>query len=254
MTGEATSPVTGPGTVSAVARWTPAEWRTFAAFLRRPALPTRVTGLRPAALGATLRLFALDLVLMALLIGLAALATAFGFRFPENAIDQLNLSPMWLGIIVVGAPLAEELAFRGWLSGRPGHVTALIALLVGIAIPIVSGPQAHPILVLGSMAIAVIVAIGLLFWLRKRPPFRFFSRHFAWFYAASALLFASAHLANYTVDASPILLLLVVPQLIAGLIFGYARVTYGLWSDMLLHMLHNGLLISLVVLEKGMAG
>ncbi len=245
MTGEATSP--------AVARWTPGEWRAFAGFLRRPALPSRVTGLRLAAVGATLRLFALDLLLMALLIGMAALATTLGFRFPENAIDQLDLSLLWLGIIVVGAPLAEELMFRGWLSGRPGHVTALVALLVGIAIPVMSGPQAHPVLVLGGMGIAVLVAIGLLLWLRGRPPFAFFSRHFAWFYAASALLFASAHLANYTAEASPILLLLVVPQLIAGLIFGYARVTHGLWSDMLLHMLHNGLLISLVVLEKGLS-
>ena len=250
MTGEATSPVTGP----ASARWAPGEWRDLAAFLRRPVLPERVTGIRLAALGATLRLFALDLVLMALLIGLAALATAFGFQLPENAIDQLDLGPLWLSIIVVGAPIAEELAFRGWLSGRPGHVTGLLAVLIGVAIPIVSGPQAHPVLVLGSMAIAVLVAVGLLFWLRRRPPFRFFSRHFAWFYAASALLFASAHLANYSEGASPILLLLVVPQLIAGLIFGYARVTYGLWSDLLLHMLHNGLLIALVVWERGLAG
>jgi membrane protease YdiL (CAAX protease family) len=253
MTGEATSPVTGPVTGPAVARWTPGEWRDFATFLRRPALPARVTGIRLAAVGATLRLFALDLLLMAILIGIAALATAFGFRLPENAIDQLDLGPLWLGVIVVGAPLVEELVFRGWLSGRPGHVTALAAVLIGIAIPIVSGPQAHPIRVVGSMAIAVLVAIGLLFWLRKRPPFQFFSRHFGWFYAASALLFASAHLANYAEGASPVLLLLVVPQLIAGLIFGYARVTYGLWSDILLHVLHNGLLIGLVVLEKGLS-
>jgi len=43
-----------------------------------------------------------------------------------------------------------------------------------------------------------------------------------------------------------------VPQLIVGLILGYARVTYGLWSDIALHMLHNGLLIGLVVLQKGL--
>jgi cyanate permease len=48
------------------------------------------------------------------------------------------------------------------------------------------------------------------------------------------------------------LIVLVVPQLIAGLIFGYARVTYGLWSDMMLHMMHNGLLVGLIVLSKGM--
>ena len=80
----------------------------------------------------------------------------------------------------------------------------------------------------------------------------FFARHFAWFYFASALLFAAAHLMNYADGMTLALLPLVVPQLIAGLIFGYARVTYGLWSDMLLHMMHNGLLIGLIVLSKGM--
>ena len=171
---------------------------------------------------------------------------------PENASDKIVLGPKWLAIIIVGAPIAEELVFRSWLSGRPGHVTAAVALLVGIALPILSGPQGHPILLLGSLAIAVVVAIGLLAWLRKHPPFPWFSRHFAWFYAASTLLFALAHLTNYTQGAALILLPLVVPQLLVGLILGYARVTYGLWSDMLLHMLHNGLLISLVLTQKGM--
>jgi membrane protease YdiL (CAAX protease family) len=246
MTGEPTSP--------GVTRWTPAEWRGFAAFLRRPAVPDRVTGIRWAALGAALRLFALDLLLMAVLLGLLGVAMAAGFKVPENAIDNLDLGWGLLALIIVGAPLGEELVFRGWLSGRPGHVTATLALLVSLAVPVISGMQAHPILLLGSLAIGIAVAIALLVWLRHRPPFRFFARHFGWFYALSALLFASAHLSNYAQDASPVLLLLVVPQLIAGLIFGYARVTYGLWSDMLLHVLHNGLLISLVVLQKGIAG
>jgi membrane protease YdiL (CAAX protease family) len=237
-----------------VARWTPAEWRAFAAFVRRPALPQRVTGIRLAALGATLRLFALDLLLMALLLTLVALATALGVRFPENAIDKLQLGPLWLAFIVVFAPIAEELVFRSWMSGRPGHVTAAIALLVGVAVPIVSGPQGHPVLVFGSLLIAVAVAFGLLVWLRKHPPFPWFARHFAWFYAAGTVLFALAHLTNYSEGAALILLPLIVPQLLVGLILGYVRVTYGLWSDMLLHMLHNGLLIGLVVLQKGMTG
>src|SRR4051794_15662521 len=112
MTGQVTSPDTGP----VLARWTPAEWREFAAFLRRPVLPQHVTGIRLAALGATLRLFALDLLLMGSLIAIAALATALGFHLPENAIDSLDLGPLWLTIIVVVAPLAEELVFRSWLS------------------------------------------------------------------------------------------------------------------------------------------
>jgi len=94
--------------------------------------------------------------------------------------------------------------------------------------------------------------VALVWWLRRHPPMPFFSRHFAWFYIAASLLFALAHLTNYTQGTALILLPLVIPQLIIGLILGYARVTYGLWSDMLLHILHNGLLISLVVMQKGL--
>jgi membrane protease YdiL (CAAX protease family) len=245
--------MTGQVTIPGLARWTPVEWGQFAAFLRRPVLPRQVTGIRLAALGATLRLFALDLLAMALLIGIAALAMALGLHLPENAIDKLDLGPWWLLAIVVVLPIGEELTFRAWLSGRPGHVTAIVVLLAAAALAVLSTPQAYPILALGSLAIGIGLALGLLFWLRHRPPFPFFSRHFGWFYFIGALLFAAAHLGNYE-GAALVLLPLVVPQLLVGLILGYARVTYGLWSDILLHMLHNGLLIGLVVLGKGFAG
>ncbi len=244
MTGQATSPP--------VARWAPSEWRAFGAFLARPVLPERVTGLRPAAIGRTLQLFGLDLLLMALVLGLIQMAVAFGFHVPANELDKLKLTPLVLVLVIALLPIGEELVFRSWLSGRPGHVAAAVALVVGVAIPVISGPQAHPVLLFGSLLVAAVVAIALALWLRKHPPMPFFSRNFAWFYFAGALLFAAAHVTNYTQGMWLALLPLVVPQLIAGLIFGYARVTYGLWSDMLLHMLHNGLLIGLIVVTKGL--
>jgi len=244
MTGQVTSP--------GLARWIPDEWRAFGAFLRRPALPERMTGIRPAALASVLKLFALDAVLMAIMLGLVGVASAAGVKFPSNEIDSLSLSPLILALIVLAAPIGEELVFRGWLSGRPGPVVAAVALLVGVLVPVVSGPQGHPILLFGSLAMAVLVAVGVLIWLRKRLAFPFFSRHFAWFYFAASLLFALAHLTNYSSGAALILLPLVIPQLLVGLILGYARVTFGLWSDLLLHMLHNGVLISLIVLQKGL--
>jgi membrane protease YdiL (CAAX protease family) len=243
MTGEATSPGVG--------RWAPPAWRGFAGFLRRPVLPERMIGIRLAAIGKVLQLFALDLVLMALLLGVIQLATALGFRVPENAIDKLKLGPLILALVIAVLPMAEEIVFRSWLSGRAGHIGAVVVLAIGIAIPVISGPQGQPILIVGSIGIAALVAIAIALWLRKRPAMAFFARHFAWFYFASALVFAAAHLMNYTQGMTLALLPLVVPQLIAGLIFGYARVTYGLWSDMLLHMMHNGLLVGLILLSKG---
>jgi membrane protease YdiL (CAAX protease family) len=232
-------------------RWLPGEWRAFGEFLHRPALPQRVTGIRLRALASTLRLFALDLALMALILGLIGLASMLGFKAPANAIDKIHLGPTVLALIVLILPMGEELVFRSWLSGRAGHVVAAATVMAGLAILLLSGPQPHPVLALGAVAITAALAAGAAFWLRGRPPMPFFGRHFAAFYFASSLLFALAHLSNYSQGAALILLPLVIPQLVVGLILGYARVTYGLWSDMLLHIMHNALLIALVILQKG---
>jgi membrane protease YdiL (CAAX protease family) len=130
MTGEATSP--------RLARWAPAEWRGFAAFLRRPVLPERMTGIRFAAIGRVLQLFALDLVLMGLILGLIQLATAIGFHIPSNEIDKLKLTPLLLLLVIVLLPMGEEMVFRSWLSGRAGPMIALVVLAVGVAIPVIS--------------------------------------------------------------------------------------------------------------------
>jgi len=250
MTGPATSAVASSG----LARFTPAEWRDFAAFLRRPVLPERVTGIRLAAFGSTLKLFALDAVLMAILLGLIALAAGLGFKVPENELDKLNLGPTALVAIIAILPIGEEIAFRCWLSGRAGHVVASSAFIVGVTILVISGPQPHPVLVLGDLLITATVAWSAVFWLRHRAAMGFFKRHFAAFYFASSLVFALAHLSNYSQIPVLILLPLVIPQLLVGLVLGYARVTYGLWSDIMLHIMHNGVLIGLVVLGKGTGG
>jgi membrane protease YdiL (CAAX protease family) len=242
MTGQLTSP--------GLSRWAPAVWRDFAAFLRRPVLLEQATGIRFAAVGGTLKLFALDLILMALLLGLIGVASALGFKAPENDIDKLSLTPIALTAIVVILPIGEEIAFRCWLSGRAGHTVASLVFVIGVAILVISGPQPHPVLVLGDILITATVAWAAVFWLRHRAAMSVFKRHFAWFYFASSLVFALEHLSNYSQIPGLMLLPLVVPQLLVGLILGYARTKYGLWSDMLLHMMHNGVLISLVVLQQ----
>jgi membrane protease YdiL (CAAX protease family) len=230
---------------------TPAGPRAFLSFLRRPVLPDRVTGIRLAALSATLGLFALDLAVMAVLVGLAAIAWTLGFTFPSSVVGELKLGPGLIALIVAGAPIGEELVFRSWLSGRPGHVGASAVLVAAFAYLLTAELKDHPLLLLGILAGAIVLAIALPIALRRRPAFAFFKRHFAWFYFASTAAFALVHLTNYSSGAAHVLLPLVLPQLAAGLIFAYARITYGLWSNILLHMLHNGLLIGIVLLLMG---
>jgi membrane protease YdiL (CAAX protease family) len=229
---------------------TPAGPRAFVGFLRRPVLPDHVTGLRLPALGGTLGLFALDLAMMTVLVSVALMAWILGFTLPSSVVGELQLGPGLIAAIVVVAPIGEELIFRSWLSGRPGHVGAAAVLLATIGYLLIADLQGHPLLLLGSLAGGLAIAIALAIGLRRRASFAFFARHFAWFYFAGAAAFALVHLTNYSSGAAAVLLPLVLPQLLVGLILGYARVTYGLWSNILLHMLHNGLLIGLVLLIR----
>ena len=74
-----------------------------------------------------------------------------------------------------------------------------------------------------------------------------YGRHlFPFFYYAQALIFAYAHLFNYTHISTfswwykP---LAVLPHLVGGLYFGWLRVRYGFGAAVVAHSLHNALAI-----------
>lgn len=232
------------------------QWRAYRTFIRRPVLPPKASGICPDALIATLRLFALDMLLMGGIILLAILAIAAGFVPPGNAVADLQWDMQTILLVVLAAPLMEEMAFRSWLSGRPGHVLAL-ALLGGGAIAAAmlgvtrTGNAASQGVAL-AIGGALILAVAALVLLRAQPAMGWFRTIFPGLYWVSTLAFALVHLANYTEGSLAILLPLVIPQFISGSIFGYARVQFGLWSAVLLHMLHNGMIV-LVIVSAGTA-
>jgi membrane protease YdiL (CAAX protease family) len=225
----------------------PAVWRSFFAFLRQPVLPDRAELSLAGSARAIAPLVALDLLLMGIVLGSIGLATAMGFRLPEHMLNDLKLGPLLLAFIVVGAPLGEEALFRGWLSGRPGHILAVLALLVGGAALLLANGS---FLKLAGVSLGVAIAAAALFLLRERPALPWFQRHFPWFFYGSAVLFASVHLTNFAgagAGASPALLPLVLPQFVLALILGYLRVNRGLLTSAAMHMLHNALFAGLML-------
>lgn len=248
--------MSGQPTRAGLAARTPAQWRAWASFVRRPALPDRADLDPRPALTAVFSLFGLDLALMALLLGALSLALQLGFEMPEHMLDQVGLKPAVLAFIVIGAPIAEEIVFRGWLSGRIGHILASpLAIAALVALPVAGTAfgagemsRAQTFLLVGTVAAALALAALVLF--RKRDAIRFVQRHFAWFYWASVIAFAGIHLTNFAA-AGVAALPLVLPQLMLAMILGYLRVTYGLWSSVLTHMLHNALFIAIVLAGAG---
>lgn len=236
------------------------QWSDFLGFLKRPRLPEKAAGIDSRSLTGTFRMLVLDFVLVGLLLALLFTAMALGLEIPETALADMELTAGLIALVVIGAPLGEELVFRSWLSGRPGHVLAVLAVIVGaMAIPLVAGmtgatnPDDTGIFLFAGLGFMVGLALAgfALWYFRDRGPWRWFAAIFPVILFLSALGFASVHLANYEEEISPLLWLLVLPQFILGLICAYVRVTFGLWSAILVHALHNGTIMAIVVAADG---
>ncbi len=67
-----------------------------------------------------------------------------------------------------------------------------------------------------------------------------------------AILFGYVHLFNYQVDTRILLFspILVAPQMILGLIFGFVRIRLGFFWAVAMHAVYNGILVSLFLVAK----
>jgi membrane protease YdiL (CAAX protease family) len=228
------------------------EWARVWNFLKHPVLPPRAE-LSP---GGTLRmlgpLLLLDVALMVVLIGGVGIAAGLGFEMPDHLLADMALTPAIIAALVLAAPIGEEIVFRGWVSGRPGHVLAVLLLLVAVA-AVVFGRENMAMLAVAL--IAPVLALAALFLLRRRDAMGWFAKAFPVLFYVSAAIFALVHLTNYANSgmATALLVPLVVPQFVLGLLLAYIRVQRGLWSSMLLHVLHNTLFVGLMLVGSSAA-
>ena len=166
---------------------------------------------------------------------------------PAVAPDTLSTSPL---AFLVLAPLLEELVFRSWLTGRIAALrfatcgfAALALMLAGVSLL----PDHARML---GWAGAGVALAGLVHWglTREREPMRAvppaFIRHFGWIVWAQALLFGLIHLGNYAAPASPLGVLVVMPQVLGGLLLAYIRTRAGLAAAMGYHAGYNGLVLA----------
>ncbi|EAQ28252.1 hypothetical protein NAP1_11673 [Erythrobacter sp. NAP1] len=240
-----TSPVTPARVLIAPADTMRGEWQRLGAFLKRPSLGVNAEQSQPFKVLA--RIYTLDVAAMAALITLATIAVAAGIYIPATALAGIEFTPLVILSVVIGAPVLEEIFFRGWLSGKPAHIYALLAVILG-AVGFGVSHQTSPMLGLAAPVIGIAAAIGLAFRLRNRPPFGWFAFAFPVFFWLSTVAFALVHLWNFEEGSLAILLPLVLPQFILGMLLGYVRVRIGLWSAILLHAAHNATALSIAAL------
>lgn len=234
----------------------PTVWRELWAFLHLPA----ILGPRQPLNGRAVRdvgwLLLLDLLcVLAIVLPLDWYSSIAGLPDPDLPLDEADGLLMVLLFGGLVAPVAEEILFRSWLRGVWPAVGWGLA---GLSLMLVTGAiaaaekfdeQTFTAMLAGGACAAVNYAT----WsarsspARSEPP-RWLIRSFAVLFWVQAALFALVHLTNYKEGHVLLVLPMVLPQLAGGIIYGYARVRYGMWACFALHVLHNTTLLSLLLI------
>lgn len=214
--------------------------------LRPEFAPAPMAWGRAAALALGI-VFAFDLALsMLLVIVIDAWDAGAGF-LPKPLEFEATLAEDLFGFLLL-APVMEELAFRGWLTGR---IAALRFALHGFAaLGLFTVALYAPAEYQTPVALAGVAAVfaGLIQWSRTRAHDTavpaWFTRNFHWFLWGSSLLFGLIHLGNYEPLHGPLGLLVVLPQTIGGLLLAYTRTRLGLGAAMAHHAAYNALFLA----------
>ncbi|MEM6254906.1 MAG: CPBP family glutamic-type intramembrane protease [Cyanobacteria bacterium P01_D01_bin.156] len=167
----------------------------------------------------------------------------------EDILSDLSVSLIFF-LVVVMAPIIEEIIFR--LPLRPSALSLSIPFSIAIlylstflrmnsAIPSVVG-----FMLLGFN---VYLAKRQLKVFRLQQIYRRFSRPI--FYL-SAILFGVIHIGNYDSRVWALMPLLVLPQSVLGLFWGFVRVRYGLSWAIFAHALHNGCVMAPFLITLGL--
>lgn len=213
----------------------------LSSFLRRPNPNVRTT---QSKLEATLWLFALSMLVTtafafaALPFVLTSESSAAGGL--SNILDQ-PVATILVALVILG-PMVEEMMFRGWLVGT---WQALIGTLAFIAL-FYAGPTLSKHLIDAPLwALQVFFAtLGLAIFyvlasLQPRSTIRTFESLFPLLFWGQGLVFGILHFRNLYSDMIVLPLLMTLPLVVCGWLWGYARVALGLPAALVLHMAYN---------------
>jgi membrane protease YdiL (CAAX protease family) len=147
-------------------------------------------------------------------------------------------------LAVVAAPLIEEPLFRGWLTGRLRHAlfgfTWVGWFAVASALLLFGEDETIDAVIGITLLVAILLSVMIHFiGDRDQQPSPVLMRYFPWLFWIGVISFALVHVTNYDYDNYLLVVPYVIPQLVAGILWGYARIAYGLRASILLHAVSN---------------
>ncbi|MEO0732990.1 MAG: CPBP family intramembrane glutamic endopeptidase, partial [Bacteroidota bacterium] len=216
-------------------------WRDVQAYLPRPYDRRDKSATLAFKVGRLLSVLAIDLIgagFLMILIYFITEKTGW-VNLEEHAVADAFANMSTLGILalaVVAAPLFEELFFRFPLRYERNPFLGIARVLTPYRGTTAADGDA-----------------GQRLDARRGRLRAWWDRNYRWIFYLSAVLFAYVHLTNFKLTTSVLLLspILVAAQFWMGALGGFLRARYGFIWTVLLHALHNLILVGGAVLGDG---
>tara|TARA_R110001606_G_scaffold165510_2_gene309959 strand:+ start:660 stop:1427 length:768 start_codon:yes stop_codon:yes gene_type:complete len=214
------------------------------AFIRAPTLSVGDSGGKGRLADVAWLLLLNGLIVLVIAMILFPIMMLFGVEM-SSEMSGLFKRPIWqiMLLVVFVGPITEELIFRIWVVGTPRWLAIFLGLLAWIGgsyflkqSGLMASGQNTAIAMITVIAIAVLVCL-IRFWKSSVPDW--YVRIFPLVFWGQALVFGFVHVFNYAGENAVALLPFVLPQLVGGIIWGYARVRYGWWANIVMHMAYN---------------
>lgn len=161
-------------------------------------------------------------------------------------------------LVVVWAPISEEIGFRLWLRFSPlkwalGLGFFALFFVAFVDIPFIPNEIFTFDSISGALASMLLVGCVFLFvfFILKLKDFglkveKFFTKNFRFFFYTLAIFFAIIHISNYDVDLKSIWYfapILIFPQLFLSFSISFVRMRYGFAWAVFTHALNNSIAI-----------
>ena len=144
-------------------------------------------------------------------------------------------------------PITEELSCRLFLKKSLINSYISLSLITFILILLFQNRKMYTLdwYVLNTLIFSFFIWLSLFLFQKYFSKIKITDRTL--FYG-SAILFSLLHLSNYSfqINELPKYLFLIIPQFFSGLLYGYIRVTNGITYSILLHSLHNAIIMFII--------
>lgn len=162
----------------------------------------------------------------------------------ESHAQQIYTDGFWLSLVslVILAPVVEELLQRSYLTSFVWN-NVMVPINIGVIMIFVFQIKGFYLLIFCFLLLISMFIINDKVSNKKSKIkyLKLYSKNYKFYFYLSAISFGAVHIANYRAENFiPILsIFLVLPQIFAGLMLGYIRVSMGLRWSICFHALHN---------------